>query len=308
MMIRLVLPIFCAGTLMTTSACAQEQDVQNQPEQSLRLVEAEATLETIAQDWRDIDPENTLYITTDYGTFVIEFAPEFAPNHVTQIKTLARQKFYDNITFHRVIKDFMNQTGDPKGDGTGSSALPDLGAEFTFRRPSNMSVTLVGKELYSGGSGEIDTGFYKAFPLATQPIAQSILTKDGKVEAWGLHCPRTTSMARSGEPNSANSQFFLMRGIATQLNQQYSVWGAVVWGREGLTRIKVGSVGEDKNFVPDVMRSMRVGSDVPQDERLAVQVMKTDGAAFQTYLEGLKSASGKLPAVCDITVPTRLKP
>ena len=138
-------------------------------------------------DWRDLDPENTLYITTDYGTFVIEMAPEFAPGHVKQIKTLARQKFYDNITFHRVIDGFMNQTGDPRGDGTGDSDLPDIKAEFTFRRAPSMKVTLVGQEM--SRDGQVGTGFYKSFPVATKPASQAILTKDGKVDAWGLHCP-----------------------------------------------------------------------------------------------------------------------
>ncbi len=77
------------------------------------------------------DLENTLYIDLKYGRVVIELLPQIAPQHVERIKTLARQKFYDGIVFHRVIDGFMAQTGDPTGTGMGGSKLPDLRAEFS---------------------------------------------------------------------------------------------------------------------------------------------------------------------------------
>jgi cyclophilin family peptidyl-prolyl cis-trans isomerase len=77
------------------------------------------------------DPENTLVIEMEDGRIVIEMRPDLAPNHVERIKTLARQGFYDGVVFHRVIEDFMAQTGDPTGTGRGGSDLPDLRAEFT---------------------------------------------------------------------------------------------------------------------------------------------------------------------------------
>ncbi len=76
------------------------------------------------------DPENTLVIETTKGKVVIELRPDLAPKHVERIKTLAREKFYDGIVFHRVIDGFMAQTGCPQGTGTGSSKLPNLPAEF----------------------------------------------------------------------------------------------------------------------------------------------------------------------------------
>jgi peptidylprolyl isomerase len=79
-----------------------------------------------------LDPQNTLLIDTKYGQVVIKLRPDLAPKHVERIKTLAREKFYDNVPFHRVISGFMAQTGDgARGDGTGGSKYPDLAAEFT---------------------------------------------------------------------------------------------------------------------------------------------------------------------------------
>ena len=78
-----------------------------------------------------LDPENTLYFELKDGRVVIQLLPELAPKHVERVKTLARQGFYDNIVFHRVIEGFMAQGGDPTGTGTGGSPLPNLPAEFT---------------------------------------------------------------------------------------------------------------------------------------------------------------------------------
>lgn len=76
------------------------------------------------------DPENTLIIETTKGRVVIQLRPDLAPGHVERIKTLAREKFYDGVKFHRVIDGFMAQTGCPHGTGTGGSKHPNLVAEF----------------------------------------------------------------------------------------------------------------------------------------------------------------------------------
>ncbi len=304
-----------ALTLLTTvafstSACAADE----QPTTDLLATSAVETAKTIAAKssynapdvaWRDLDPENTLYIDLEYGRVILELYPEVAPRHVAQIKTLARQGFYDFITFHRVIEGFMNQTGDPKGDGTGDSDLPDIEAEFSFRRGDDMPVTLVGAR--PSGKGDIGVGFYKALPIATQPTSQGILTKDGKVAAFALHCKGITSMARASDPNSGNSQFFLMRDTSEHLDTKYSIWGNTVFGHENLTKIKVGVKSDDPKFVPDVMKKVQVAADVAAGERVNVQVLKTDSPAFKNYLKTQKKADGSYPDICDIQIPSRVK-
>ncbi|MGH1420995.1 MAG: peptidylprolyl isomerase [Hyphomonas sp.] len=76
------------------------------------------------------DAENTLLLETSKGAVKIELRPDLAPGHVARIKELARENFYDGIVFHRVIADFMAQTGCPNGTGMGGSDKPDLQAEF----------------------------------------------------------------------------------------------------------------------------------------------------------------------------------
>jgi len=78
------------------------------------------------------DPANKLTIElSSGGSVVIQMRPDLAPHHVERIQTLVRQGFYNGLPFHRVIPGFMAQGGDPKGDGSGGSTLPDLKAEFT---------------------------------------------------------------------------------------------------------------------------------------------------------------------------------
>jgi peptidylprolyl isomerase len=79
-----------------------------------------------------LDPQNTILLDTKYGRVVIKLRPDIAPKHAERIKLLTREKFYDNVPFHRVIAGFMAQTGDGEhGDGTGGSKYPNLPAEFS---------------------------------------------------------------------------------------------------------------------------------------------------------------------------------
>ncbi len=89
-----------------------------------------ASLPVAARAQATRDPENTLFLDLKDGRVVIQLRPDLAPQHVARIKELTRAKFFDGLTFHRVIPGFMAQTGDPKGTGTGGSGK-NLPAEFS---------------------------------------------------------------------------------------------------------------------------------------------------------------------------------
>ena len=157
------------------------------------------------------DPENTIVMTLKTGPVTIALRPDLAPAHVARIKDLTRKGFYDGVVFHRVIPDFMAQTGDPTGTGSGGSDLEDLKAEFSAEK----------------------------------------------------HKRGTVSMARTGNPNSANSQFFICFADAPWLDKQYTVWGQVIEGMEHVDAIKKG--GEHNNGsisgAPDKILKMQVEAD-----------------------------------------------
>ena len=110
--------------------------------------------------------ENILHLDLSTGGRVtIQLFPNLAPNHVERIKTLARQKFYDGILFHRVIDGFMAQTGDPTGTGTGSSTLPDLKQEFNPYPHLRGTVSMARAESEDSANSQFFIIFYPRFSL-----------------------------------------------------------------------------------------------------------------------------------------------
>ena len=261
-----------------------------------------------AQDaWRATPAENLLVLDTTKGRVLVEMAPHVAPAHVERLRTLAGQGFYDGQAFHRVIRDFMAQTGDPSGTGAGGSDLPNLPGEFRYRRGRDIPfIQVTGSDAGARVSGIL--GLHGNLPVVTQPDAQMMLTADFKVDASAWFCPGVAGMARTEDPNSANSQFYLMTGTGPNLNGQYTVWGRVVDGLDVVERLKAGpmeangAVGAD----PDRVVRARVATDLPEAERPRVEVMDVRSPAFQAVIEEARAARGSRFSICDIQVPTRV--
>jgi peptidylprolyl isomerase len=248
------------------------------------------------RNWRALDAEETLYIDTVHGRIVIELYPEVAPRHVDRIKTLARAGFYDGITFHRVVADFMAQTGDPLGTGEGASSLPDLQEEFMFRRGPDMPFVQAAEQ------NRARLGFYKTLPIESQPDAQMAVTADGRVSANAIHCQGVVSMARADNPNSANSQFFIMRAPNTALDKRYTIFGRVVWGMEAVMRFAPGNPPPN----PDRMLAVRVAADLPESERAPIFVLRTDGPQFRDLIDETRRDRRADFSVCDVQIPARV--
>lgn len=248
------------------------------------------------RNWRQVDPENTLYIDTVHGRIVVELYPEIAPRHVERIKTLTRLGFYDGLMFHRVVDDFMAQTGDPLGTGEGASSLPDLRQEFMFRRGPEMPF------IQAAEQSRARLGFYKALPIESQPDAQMAVTSDGRVSANALHCQGVVSMARSDNENSANSQFFIMRQPNTALDKRYTIFGRVVWGQNAVMQIAVGNPPPN----PDRMVAVRVAADLPEAERAPIYVLRTDGPQFRDLIDETRRERRADFSVCDVEIPARV--
>ena len=158
-----------------------------------------------------------MILKLEYGEVEIELYPEKAPNHVKRFKELADKGKYDNVVFHRVIEGFMAQTGDIK---FGNTSSPDF----------NLSLA---------GTGGSDL-------------------PDLKEEFSDIaHTRGILSAARSSDPNSANSQFFICFQSAPHLDRQYSVFGKVVKGMEFIDKIKKGEPNSGAVSNPDKILSLR---------------------------------------------------
>lgn len=156
------------------------------------------------------DKANTVYLETKDGRVTIQLRPDLAPKHVAQFKALVKRGFYDGLSFHRVIPGFMAQTGDPKGNGTGGSDLPNIPSEFS------------------------QTPFKRG----------------------------TLGMARSADPNSANSQWFICFDEASFLNGKYTAFGQVTSGMDLVDKLKKGTeAGNGAVQNPDKIVHMRLAAD-----------------------------------------------
>jgi len=276
----------CLTLVSVSTACSQS--FANE-EQSEPLNQVDATQIPMA-NFRELDPENVIVMDTSKGRIIIELASRTAPLHTARIKELSRAHFYDGIGFHRVIEGFMAQGGDPLGDGTGGSQLPDLAQEFNFRRGADFPFV---KAVDKGG---ITLGWVDTIPVSSQPDVLMSRTFDGKVSAWGNHCPAVTSMARSSDPNSANSQFFLMRNTYPSLDRNYTVWGRAVIGLDVMRALKTG----EPVVNPDTMTSVRVLADLPAAQRPHVWVERLDSPSFQSRLANAIARDGDRFTNCNL--------
>ena len=162
--------------------------------------------------------DNIMILKLKDGDVIIELFNEIAPNHVKRFKKLAKEKKYDGVVFHRVIDGFMAQTGDVQY-GNSNSPNFDLGRAGT-------------------GASE--------YP-------------DLKSEFSDIpHERGTLSMARSSDPNSANSQFFICFKTASHLDRQYTVFGKVVKGMEFVDMIKRGDGSNGTVSNPDKIISLSI--------------------------------------------------
>lgn len=251
-------------------------------------------------DYQVVDPENLLVIDTTKGRIWIEMTPEVAPAHVERMRLLAREGFFDNVIWHRVIDGFMAQTGDPSGTGEGGSRHDDLKAEFTFRRGTDTDFTSV---IAPAG---YPVGFHGSLPVASQPDRFFARSDDGKVTAWAVYCQGVAGMARDDDPDSANSQFFLMRDYYPTLERRYSVWGRVVAGQDVVNSLETGALPSGRVEDPDLMVRVRVAADIPRGERPVVERVRTDSEAFKAAVEAIKQARGAEFSVCDVPIPARV--
>ena len=255
-----------------------------------------------ASDWRTIAPENLLVIDTSKGRILVELEPRATPRHAERIRTLADQGFYDGLKFHRVITGFMAQTGDPLGTGQGGSELPDIAAEFIFRRGRDAPFSRI-----EDGAPTGIVGLFGSLPVVTQPDAQMMVTADFKAGAQALFCKGVAGMARNGaDVNSANSQFFLMRADREDLNGQYTPFGRVVVGMDAVEAIKVGQGPNGQVVDPDIMTRVRTASAMPEGQRPAVRVMNTASPAFTAFVDRTKTARGAAFNICDAQPPAEL--
>ncbi len=258
--------------------------------------------------WRTPDPANLLYMQVGTGVVIIELAPEFAPAHVANIRTLAREHFWDGTSVYRSQDNFVVQFGDPDGDDPAKakplgSAKDKLPAEF-HREAKGLAFDRLPD--VDGWAPEV--GFSGGFPAARDP-------KTGR--AWLAHCYGVVGAGRgNAEDSSIGTELYVVIGQAPrQLDNNITVVGRVLQGMELLSALPrgTGSGGFYETAAERTpIRVIRLASEIPESVRIPIQVLRTDTAVFREAVEARRNRVDefyKRPAghidLCNVPVTLR---
>lgn len=272
---------------------------------------AEILAQSPDTDWRGLDVENTVLMDLQTGPttgqVVIELAPRFAPRHAANIRTLARNGFYDGLAIVRVQDNFVSQWGDPNADDP-AKARP-LG-KADAKLPAEFWVALKG--LPVNKLPDLDgwaplTGFVDGFPVAADP-------KTGR--AWLAHCYGMVGAGRSDAVDSSTgAELYAVIGQAPRaLDLNITVVGRVLKGIELLSSLPRGGPNMgfyDKPEQRNPILRTRLMADVPAAERPALQVLRTDSKTWDALLAARRNRGGwfvhspKHIEICSASVPTR---
>ena len=262
-----------------------------------------------ADAWRTLDPANTLYLELESGRVIIELAPPFAPEHVANIRTLAREHFWDGLSIYRSQDNFVVQFGDPDGDdpakarslGTAKKKLP---AEF-----HRAAAGLKFDRLPDSDGWAPQVGFVDGFPVGHDPKAGT---------TWLAHCYGTLGAGRNNdEDSSIGAELYVVDGQSPrQLDDNITVVGRVVQGMELLSVIPRGPAPMgfyEKPELRTTINSIKLASELPEAERVPLQLLRTDSKTFAEATEARRNRRDdfyKRPAghidLCNVPLPVRV--
>ncbi|WP_296944331.1 peptidylprolyl isomerase [uncultured Massilia sp.] len=261
-------------------------------------------------DWRALDPDNTLYMEMPWGRVVIEMSPVFAPNHVRNIKALARSGYYDGLAIVRVQDNWVVQWADPKDETPDArpvkGAQKTLKAEFTVPMANDKHFTrLSDVDGYAPQVGHSD-----GFPVGRDP-------KTG--ETWLAHCYGMVAVARDNDADSGGgTALYAVLGPARHLDRNLTVVGRVISGMPQLAALPRGPMPMgfyDKPGMNVPITSVKVAADVPLAERSKFEVMRTESAVYQAVLDAQRNRGGSFTKysagyldLCAAPIPVREQP
>jgi peptidylprolyl isomerase len=257
------------------------------------------------EEWRALDPENTLYMEFPEGRVVIELAPDFAPNHVANVKALSREGYFANGAVTRVQDNYVAQwaqAADPeRAPKVGQKTLK---AEFTRPRDTTVAFdVLPDPDTYAP-----EVGFSNGFAAARDVNAM-----------WLAHCYGTVGVGRDNDPDSGGgTELYAIIGQSPRgLDRNITVLGRVIQGMELLSSLPRGT--GDLGFYKTPAEyhhytDIKVAADVPEDKRTNLEVLRTDSETFAKLVNSRrwrKDAFYHVPAgrigLCNINVPSRPK-
>jgi peptidylprolyl isomerase len=260
-----------------------------------------------ASDWRAVDPKDTLYMELASGRVVMELAPEFAPIHVSAIKKLVRQHYFDGLNIVRAQDNYVVQWGDEEGKHSLGEVSPTAPPEFL--RSLQRSVSF--RPLQDGDVYAPQVGFIDSWPVARD---------QSRGQEWLTHCYGMLGVGRDTKPDSGSgAELYVVIGHSPRhLDRNVALVGRILSGIELLSTLPRGTAdlgfyAKPEQYVP--IRSISIAADLPAEQRVAFEVLRSDTPLFTDYLNALRSRraawfvepTGRLE-ICNARVPVRVRP
>lgn len=253
-------------------------------------------------DWRQPDPENLLYVEFPAGRVVIELAPRFAPAHVSNLRRLAREGYFDGTSLYRSQDNYVVQWG---GNGKpAQTAEVALAAEFEIEADAKLPFT----RLPDGDVYAPEAGFVDGFPAARDPAAGA---------AWLAHCYGMVGISRDNDPDTGSgADLYVVTGHSPRhLDRNITLVGRVLSGMPLLSALPrgTGPLGfyEDPAQRTAVLTT-RLAADLPPGERTVLELLRTDTPAFEAHMDSRRNRrepwfhrpAGKVE-LCNVPLPAR---
>ena len=259
-------------------------------------------------DWQRLDPADALVLDLPGGRVIMALAPEFAPEHVANIKALVAERFYDDLVVVRSQDNYVVQWGDPAEDPKDRKpvkrARASLEPEFDRAMSDDLPITF----LEDGDAYAPQVGFAGGFPVAADPETGSM---------WLTHCYGMVGVGRDVAPDSGNGgEMYVVIGHAPRhLDLNVTLVGRVVQGIEVLSTLPrgtgpLGFYEDPEQFIE--IESMRLGSEIPQAEWQELEILRTDTPTFEALIESRRnrheswfaSPTGRI-GLCNVPLPVR---
>lgn len=247
---------------------------------------AEVLAASTPADWRTPDPENTLHLDLVSGRVIIELAPQFASNHVVNVKALARERYYDGLAIVRLQDNYVVQWMDPDAAKPGRArkihrARRTLPPEFD--RPLDRQIPFT--RLPDGDVYAPEVGFSEGFPVARNPRTRRM---------WLIHSYGMVGAGRDDDPASGGgTELYAVIGQAPRhLDRNVTLLGRVLQGMELLSSLPRGTAPmgfyeKPEQHVP--ILALRVAADLPPEQRTELEILRTDTPTFRAFLEARRN-------------------
>jgi peptidylprolyl isomerase len=293
----------CARILPVMLAAAAAVVAGGAAAQTKPKTMAEVLAVSKPSDWRELDPQRTLYMELASGRVILELAPQFAPTHVANVIALVREGYFDGLAVMRSQDNYVVQWGDADGKRQIRTAKRTLPAEFE-RSSKDLPFTLLpDQDTYAG-----EVGFSDGFPAARDPALG---------RAWPVHCYGMVGAGRDEDVDSGGgTELYAVTGHSPRhLDRNVTLLGRVIKGMDLLSSLprgtaELGFYEKPEQRVP--IRTVRVAADVPEAERTRLSILRTDTQTFMDLVESRRNRRDtwfKVPAgrieVCNVPIPVR---